>query len=67
MGDFIKKNGNVISFWTGLVSVVSIAGGYVISLIRDDKREIKRHKKLEEVYESQIDFYRSVTMNGKES
>ena len=61
MNNFIKKNGMVISFVTGITSVVSIAGAYVISLIRDDKREIKRHQKLEEVYQSEIDFYRSGT------
>ena len=61
MNNFIKKNGMVISFVTGITSIVSIAGAYVISLIRDDKREIKRHQKLEEVYQSEIDFYRSGT------
>jgi hypothetical protein len=38
--------------------MLSVAGAYVVSLIRDDKREIKRHQKLEEVYQSEIDFYR---------
>lgn len=61
MGNFIKKHGQTISFVTGITSMLSIAGAYVVSLIRDDKREIKRHKKLEEVYQSEIDFYRSGT------
>lgn len=66
MGNFIKKHGQTISFVTGITSALSIAGAYVVSIIRDDKREIKRHEKLEEVYQSEIDFYRSGTIK-KES
>lgn len=61
MRNFINKNGSVITLVTGVASMLSVAGAYVVSLIRDDKREIKRHQKLEEVYQSEIDFYRSGT------
>lgn len=61
MRNFINKNGSVITLVTGVVSMLSVAGAYVVSLIRDDKREIKRHQKLEEVYQSEIDFYRGTT------
>ena len=58
MKNFINKNGGTITFVTGIASLLSIAGAYVVAVIRDDKREVKRHKKLEEVYQSEIDFYR---------
>ena len=61
MRNFINKNGSVITLVTGVVSMLGVAGAYVVSLIRDDKREIKRHQKLEEVYQSEIDFYRGTT------
>jgi len=61
MKNFVNKNGSVITLVTGVASMLSVAGAYVVSLIRDDKREIKRHQKLEEVYQSEIDFYRGTT------
>lgn len=61
MGNFIDKHGKTVGFVAWVGAVVSVGAGYVVSLIRSDKREIKHYEKLNEVYQSEIDFYRSGT------
>ena len=52
--NFIEKHGNTVGWFAWVGAVLSVGAGYVVSLIRDDKREIKRHKKLEEVYQARL-------------
>ena len=64
MGNFIKKHGITVGWFAWVGTVVSIGAGYVISLIRSDKRQVEDHKKLNEVYQAEIDALRG---NKKES
>lgn len=65
MGDFIKKHGSTIGWFAWVGTLVSVGAGYVISMIRNDKRQVDAHKKLNEVYQAEIDMLRGE--NKKES
>ena len=58
MKNFVEKHGNTVGWFAWVGAVVSVGAGYVISLIRSDKRQIEAHKKLNEVYQAEIDALR---------
>lgn len=69
MGEFFKKNCRAIESSTWIGAVVALGAASVaafVTLVKEDKREIKRYQKLDEVYQAQIDMYRSMT-DRKES
>lgn len=61
MKNFVEKYGAAASLCAWFGTVLSIGAGYMICCIRHDKRQIKTCKKLEEVYQAEIDYYKSIT------
>ena len=67
MGEFFKKNGSLVGIVAIVGSYVGVCAAAIARSIRGDKREKDYYKKQSEVQQSQIEYWRSVTTNKKES
>ena len=52
MKNFILKNGPVAFIVTGIGSLLAVTGAYVATLIKGEKREIRRYKQIDEEHEA---------------
>ena len=64
MMEFLKKNKGVILVGTYVASVIGIAGTYIATVIRGDKRSIQWYKDQKEVMQAEIDYFRGEAKKG---